>query len=82
MGDGRAGKRRIIPIVGGRITGPEFTGEILSISHEDVVYVITVLIGQQVVKVIAEENTVADLSIGDKVLVTSKAFNPIIQKVI
>ena len=27
MGDGRAGKRRIIPIVGGRITGPEFTGK-------------------------------------------------------
>ena len=60
----------------------QFTGEILNISHEDVVYVVTVLIGQQVVKVIAETNTVAELSVGDKVLVTSKAFNPIIQKVI
>lgn len=58
----------------------QFTGEVLSITYEDVVYVITVLIGQQVVKVIAEENTAADLHIGDKVLVTSKAFNPIIQK--
>ena len=34
MGDGRAGKRRIIPIVGGRITGPEFTGEILNVGAD------------------------------------------------
>lgn len=60
----------------------QFTGEILNISHEDVVYVVTVLIGQQIVKVIAEENTVSELNVGDKVLVTSKAFNPIIQKVV
>ena len=25
MGDGRGGKRRIIPIVGGRVSGPAFT---------------------------------------------------------
>ena len=59
----------------------QFTGEILEISDEDVVYVITVLIGQQVVKVIAEETTAIELKVGDKVLVTSKAFNPIIQKI-
>ena len=34
MGNGRAGKRRIIPIVGGRITGPEFTGEILNVGAD------------------------------------------------
>ena len=34
IGDGRAGKRRIIPIVGGRITGPEFTGKILNVSAD------------------------------------------------
>ena len=34
MGDGRAGKRRIIPIVGRRITGPEFTGEILNVGAD------------------------------------------------
>lgn len=60
----------------------QFAGEILDISNEDVVYVITVLIGQQMVKVIADENIVHNLKIGDKVLVTSKAFNPIIQKAI
>ena len=31
MGNGHAGKRRIIPIVGGRITGPETTGKILNV---------------------------------------------------
>ena len=30
MGDRRGGKRRIIPIVGGRVTGPTFTGKILN----------------------------------------------------
>ena len=34
MGDGRSGKRRIIPIVGGRITGPEFDGEILNVGAD------------------------------------------------
>ena len=34
MGDGHAGMHRIIPIVGGRITGPEFTGEILNVGAD------------------------------------------------
>ena len=34
MGRGRGGKRRIIPIVGGRITGPCFTGEILNVGAD------------------------------------------------
>ena len=34
MGNGRAGKRRIIPIVGGRIIGPEFTGKILNVGAD------------------------------------------------
>ena len=60
----------------------QFTGEVLNISKEDVVYVITVVIGQHMVKVVAEENTASPLSIGDKVLLTSQAFNPIIQKLV
>ena len=58
----------------------QFAGEILDISKEDVIYIITVLIGQQVVKVVAEESAAGQLAVGDKVMVTSKAFNPIIQK--
>ena len=34
MGRARGGKRRIIPIVGGRITGPCFTGEILNVGAD------------------------------------------------
>ena len=58
----------------------QFAGEILDISKEDVIYIITVLIGQQVVKVVAEESAAGMLAVSDKVMVTSKAFNPIIQK--
>jgi molybdate transport system ATP-binding protein len=57
----------------------QFAGEVLSKSKEDVIYIITVLIDQQVVKVVAEESTAAKIGVGDKVMVTSKAFNPIIQ---
>jgi len=59
----------------------KFTGEILHIAKEDVVYVVTVLIHNEVVKVIAQESEVNDLRIGDKVIVASKAFNPMIYKV-
>jgi len=34
MGTGRGGKRRIIPIVGGQVSGPSFTGEILNIGAD------------------------------------------------
>ena len=60
----------------------QFAGEVLNISKEDVIYLVTVLIDQQVVKVVAEESTASQLAIGDKVMVTSKAFNPIIQKLV
>jgi len=58
-----------------------FTGEIISIQKEDVIYVVGVLIGNEVVKVIADLAEVRQLAIGDKVYVASKAFNPIIQKI-
>lgn len=60
----------------------QFAGEVLNISKEDVIYLVTVLIDQQIVKVVAEESTAGQLAVGDKVLVTSKAFNPIIQKLV
>ncbi len=34
MGPGRAGQRRIIPIVGGRVTGPRLTGRILPVGAD------------------------------------------------
>ncbi len=34
MGDGRAGRRRIIPIIGGTVRGDGFTGEILNLGAD------------------------------------------------
>ncbi len=59
-----------------------FTGEVIAIQPEDVVYMVTVLIGTNVVKIIAQESEIQDLTIGDTVVVASKAFNPVIQKVL
>lgn len=57
------------------------TGEIIGISKSDVIYVVSVLCGNNIIKVIATESEVANFKIGKKVLVASKAFNPIIQVV-
>ncbi|WP_346891361.1 DUF3237 domain-containing protein [uncultured Roseibium sp.] len=34
MGDGRAGKRRIIPIIGGTVRGPKINGKILNLGAD------------------------------------------------
>jgi molybdate transport system ATP-binding protein len=59
----------------------KFTGEVLKIEQEEVVYIVTVLIQNQVVKVIAQNTEVSDIAVGDQVLVASKAFNPVIYKI-
>lgn len=65
-----------------RISGKfQFTGEIVDIQAQDVIRIVTVLIGQDLVKVIATEEEAKDFETGDKVLVASKAFNPLIQKI-
>lgn len=57
----------------------QLTGEIISIKKSDIVYVVQVSSGNTIVKVIATEDEVANYHIGQKVLVASKAFNPVIQ---
>jgi len=59
----------------------KFTGEVLSIKKEDVVFIVTVLIQNQIVKVIADTSEVDALCVGDQVLVASKAFNPLLMKI-
>jgi len=59
----------------------KFIGEVLKIEPQDVVIVVSVLIQNNVVKVIAEKSEVQSLRIGDKVVVASKAFNPILYKI-
>lgn len=59
----------------------QFTGEILSVEMQDCVNIYTVLIGMEMVKVVGEHSEEEKLKVGDKVLLASKAFNPIIYKI-
>ncbi len=60
----------------------QFTGEIITMQKQDFIFIITILIGNELVKVVADEAEAKTLGIGDKVLVASKAFNPIIRKIV
>ena len=57
----------------------KLTGEIISITKSDIIYVVQVLSGNNIVKVVATEDEIKNFKVGQKVLVASKAFNPIIQ---
>jgi molybdate transport system ATP-binding protein len=39
------------------------------------------LIGVNIVKVVAVESEIQTMTVGDKVIVASKAFNPLLQKI-
>jgi molybdate transport system ATP-binding protein len=58
----------------------QFIGEILKIEKENFIYIVSVLIGSNIVKVIAMEEETEALRIGEKIIVSSKAFNPILSK--
>lgn len=58
----------------------QFIAEILQIEKEDILYLITLIVANSIVKVIATANEVENLKVGDTVMVASKAFNPIITK--
>ncbi|MBF4471798.1 sulfate/molybdate ABC transporter ATP-binding protein [Flavobacterium sp. HJJ] len=58
----------------------QFIGEILKIEKENFIYIVSVLIGSNIVKVIAMEEEIETLRIGEKIVVSSKAFNPILTK--
>ena len=57
-----------------------FTGEILALEPMDVLYSLTVLVGNQIVKVVAMPDEALKLKVGDAVMLVSKAFNPMVMK--
>ncbi len=59
----------------------QLPGEILNIQPSDMVYILEILTGNSVIKVVATENEARGLQSGDRVVVFSKAFNPIIRKI-
>jgi len=59
----------------------QITGQIVRIEKQESIYILTVISGStQIIKVIAFENDMENLQIGDTILVYTKAFNPIISK--
>lgn len=59
----------------------QITGQIARIEKHDTVNIVTVISGNnQITKVIAFDNDIENLSVGNSVLVYTKAFNPIITK--
>jgi len=57
-----------------------FTGEILAIESMDVMFSLTVLVGNQIVRVVAMPDEAAKLRVGERVMLVSKAFNPMVLK--
>ena len=59
----------------------QFTGTIIEIQKQDFLYILTIRIGKDIVKVVADESEGSELLIGDKILVSAKAFNRIVHKI-
>ena len=56
----------------------QFTGEIMEIQRDGVLNILTLSIGNTVTKVVASDEEISGLTIGSKVIVAAKAFNPLI----
>lgn len=57
----------------------KFNGEVIKVEKQDFLIILHVLLGNDVVKVIANEET--EFNIGDLVNISSKAFNPVVTKI-
>ncbi|MDD5372714.1 MAG: ATP-binding cassette domain-containing protein [Sulfurimonas sp.] len=59
----------------------KITAEVLSIKKSDILYVVELLSHNEIIKVTATERDIKNIREGEKVLVSSKAFNPIFTKI-
>ena len=59
----------------------QFIGEVLVIEADEVMFAVKVLVGNQVVTVIATAEEISDMKIGDRVTLLAKAFNPMLLKI-
>ncbi len=57
-----------------------FEGELLEIKKVDVIYVAIISIGQQLVEVVVSCDEAENLTVGDKVRVSTKAFAPVLSQ--
>lgn len=58
-----------------------FVGELLALREADVLFVATVAVGSNISEVVLTAAEAAKLRVGDRVMIASKAFNPIVQKI-
>lgn len=64
---------------GNNISGKfKFSGEIVDIQASDIVFVVSILVGQDVIKIVSSKDEVKNFKINQRVIVSSKAFNPLI----
>lgn len=59
----------------------QLTGEVVSVEQQDFICIVTVLVGNELVKVVTILEEEQALQPGDKVLIASKAFNPIVKRI-
>lgn len=59
----------------------QFMAEVLKVEEEDIVKILTLLSGNSLVKVVVRDDDDQQYKIGDKVMIITKAFNPVIQKI-
>ncbi|BBG64986.1 molybdenum transport ATP-binding protein ModC [Hydrogenimonas sp.] len=59
----------------------KFAGEVLAIEKCEMVYLLTVAIGTQIVKIMATEKEREGLRVGSRIQIVSKAFHPMIFKI-
>lgn len=56
-------------------------GEVLSIKKSDILYIVELLAQGEIIQVTALKSEIQNICIGDKILLSSKAFNPIMTKI-
>ncbi|MGB5236929.1 MAG: ATP-binding cassette domain-containing protein [Flavobacteriaceae bacterium] len=59
----------------------KFVGEVQQIEKQGIIYIVSVLVQNQMIKVVAQPTEMQGIDVGDKVMIASKAFNPIIYKI-
>jgi molybdate transport system ATP-binding protein len=60
----------------------QLVGQVVDIEQQEIVYIITIIVGNNnIVKVVATSDDLSNIQVGDKVMVCTKAFNPLMMKI-
>ncbi|MFZ6845501.1 ABC transporter ATP-binding protein [Undibacterium sp. RuTC16W] len=54
--------------------------QVLAIRREEVVFILSLLVGQDIVEIIASQDEIGDIKIGEYISISTKAFSPLIFK--